>query len=1210
MSPQNPIPFDVLARDLDLSLNYLIEASAGTGKTFAIEHLVVRYLLEEPKIPIDQILVATFTRKAARQVRGRVHQNLMAARRALVHARDSEVGTATDAPPPYLQAVIDSGKTAVARAIAYLQDALENFDQARISTIHTVCYRLLRQDAIGSGIARSLEKSAAQSLEEIERRIHHWLFQVWGNIEREDAEAQALLRALSEQPIGWREKDLVQELTRALFLAEPFDCTPGQSHLIAQLRESIDDFALSELAECFASEPSPLKYINGKQRAQATRAIALLRTAQDNDNPPAASLKDVREMLARCTSANLKNANSKDPKLLKLFSDVETVLTKFKPRLERVESAKDAFMRIAQECREALGAHALEEGLTLEHDHVVHWIAERAQDPHFAANVQKQVRVFIVDEFQDTDPTQWNLFAHLFLRPKGAVRAVFVGDPKQSIYAFRRVNIYTYEGAKAHVDQIRTLNTNFRAKRSLVEGLNTLFSSQTSGNWIELPRSGKHLEVQTLISHHRGEDACKRIHFLPKLETFEQIGIFTADKIAQILAAGNAGTIAILVDTHREAERLQRLLASKGVESFAARSSNSSDLPAKQWLIALLQMVLKQNESTLTRALLQPPIGWSDQQIAKCFDVVDFADRPSAIRQLKKLGELWRLRDRLRQTLYYRGCAAFIDTLMQSRWHGDLATVEQRWYCRCTRAERGEWDEVAQALIDLATERQLQPHQLIKALEDWTRSGGKEGEGNESFSGVEAGTKVQILTLYACKGLEFSHVFALGVVCGRGGLHPKKDAKRFNWITTENESGTLVNIDRDLLKGADRQMFELDYEAEKARLLYVALTRAKDHLYIPLPLPRSTSKGIAPLEWLCARIGQPHGTYDEIVTRISKGNLDPFFSWLMMQTRDQSSPFAQLPPMQVFAQSAPTLAERNPLLSGDEAKALHPTKASFHFRPTFERTSFSAWAARRSVHRDPDEMFGGESTDRPTSMEETSREPAASVQLDLSDAPALLQSVKGSSPDDPWHRLPRGAAVGEALHFLLQHLVMHREWLKSENVAAFDRLVAPLSAELRAFPLREMLDEVFCAPLRGRGDSLTLHQVSATRCRPEMEFLMPQRMASGPPQPYRGTYWNGYIDLLFEQDQMYYLLDWKSNYLGSDATSYTPQTIEDHIKSCAYPAQASLYAEALRRYLAMCNIQGAFGGFIFFFLRPRQAHLIPASKFAEPMAFLSGGTPL
>lgn len=1216
------LSFDVLAEDLDLTSSYLLEASAGTGKTFAIEHLVTRYLLDEPRIALDQIAVVTFTRKAARQMRQRVRLNLESALRALQMGRAGE--GAVDEQLPYLRARMEMGATSVAKAIAYLQDALENFDQARIGTIHSFCSKLLLQESLGSNPPLD-EGETLRAVESVERHIAHWIFGEWSSKHLEAIDLAEALQALTSEPIRWSDERLIKELTEIVVCSGPLCSAPGLDHLLGELRARAALMS-KETWRWVVGEPYPFKALNGEVARRQQIGLALELLLGDEPLARCISAEEIINALTALLkgrgSAKLKREFAANSTARELTDLVDKLAESYLSQLDGVRLAKAAFLRLASACQTAL-APTLEAMDLLSTDQMQRRMAKRAKDPSIAAALRSATKVFIVDEFQDTDPEQWAIFEHLFLRGNQSSRVVFVGDPKQSIYAFRRADIYTYDKARKWVDETKTLAVNFRAKQSLVEGLNELMRVEHVGHWIELPKSGGYLPVRRVISHHC-EPPQKRVHFLPKAETFEKLCQLAARQIAHSGTCDSLGQIAVLVDTHKNGGVVRAALDEFGIAHRSLPEQNIAHLPASQWLQSLLNMVLEPSDRTLRRALAEPILGWCDQQLLKMFDKTRVADASA----WQTLARLYSQRADLRRILMKRGFTPFYFALMKSRWGREAESVAEHLIANQTPLLRGQWEQIAHRLMEIERTQSLRAHQLPRALENLESIERFTGERTFNASDSEANA-VHILTLHGCKGLEFDHVFALGAAASRSNRHG------FQLISFEDAAGQMQRTALETLPVSQRALHDREQEAEKARLLYVALTRAKEHLYIPLPLEHSSrggkKRGIAPLEWFLARFDVPSGNREELQTRALKGSFEPFYTWLSQQTRDSNSCIDWLEESRLSRQkaadpfgdcksSSATALESTPSIRVAEQSWMHsPEQLAVHsaeqlavhsaerqmvsqtappilqpFRCSsapYERTSFSAWAAKLKLHRDPDEEF-----DQALASEQETTTLPLHTALPKGELPEQAAKIPGLC----WHLLPRGPAVGGILHELLHQVLQNRALLVPDNRAGFAKLTEQLDAELKVFPLAKMLSEVFDSSLEIPGQNTSLNDILAEHCRSEVEFLLSQEVDRGVIEPFRGIFWNGFIDLVFEHENRFYLLDWKSNYLGETDEAYTAKAIEAEIERCSYLAQAQLYSDALKRHLSLSGRSADFGGFIFYFLRGRKAHFLPHRTLSPP----------
>ncbi len=185
--------FDVLNRDLNVFAPHFLEASAGTGKTFAIEHLVVRLLIESDiPITIEQILVVTFTRAATRELRSRIRRTLFQTKEELVKGKSSI---------DYLQAICEKGLTAVKTAIEKIDAALICFDTAQIFTLHGFCHRILNEFAFEAGVALNIsDPDKERHILFFEQIVKDYLRKGAVEPEYSPLQLQSVLRQFQRQP--------------------------------------------------------------------------------------------------------------------------------------------------------------------------------------------------------------------------------------------------------------------------------------------------------------------------------------------------------------------------------------------------------------------------------------------------------------------------------------------------------------------------------------------------------------------------------------------------------------------------------------------------------------------------------------------------------------------------------------------------------------------------------------------------------------------------------------------------------------------------------------------------------------------------------------------------------------------------------------------------------------------------------------------------
>ena len=441
--------FDILARTAPLQRRLFLEASAGTGKTFTIEHLVIRLLLETD-YTLDQILVVTFTRAATRELKVRIRANLEKAL-SLEHKEK-------------------------------LKTALLTFEKAQIFTIHGFCHRILQEFAF--------EASISLDLQEWEDKEEKWAILEFLR------STTALSPAQLQRVIGFVRGDIDTLVNKLLKAPE----TKGFSslELLKQANSNFSCIAPFSVTEAFNLARSHYK---GMTSSDFDKQASLLDLAlQRKEILPEEWDKLIAEeeiFLEGIESGNLK-ARTKFTGDASLEQIREALL----PALEAARNPRQIFQVLSgawHEERKKLSR--LYEKVSP--DDLLKMVQEKLTEKSFVSEIRKKYQAVIVDEFQDTDPIQWKIFETLFLTD--LTKAVYlVGDPKQSIYAFRSADIYTFlEAAKRfEVEEKAALTTNYRCTQGLLNELNRLFCAKP---WMDLPKLNQQLAVPLSIAAKQGE---------------------------------------------------------------------------------------------------------------------------------------------------------------------------------------------------------------------------------------------------------------------------------------------------------------------------------------------------------------------------------------------------------------------------------------------------------------------------------------------------------------------------------------------------------------------------------------------------------------------------------------------------------------------------------------------------------------------------------
>lgn len=467
------------ALDFPLNGSRLIEASAGTGKTFTIAALYVRLVLghgggnafSRPLLP-SEILVTTFTEAATEELRDRIRLRLTEAAR---HFRGE-----LDTPDDFLVRLrADYAGQEWPICARRLDAAAESMDEAAVSTIHSWCNRMLREHAFDSGslFTQSLEADQSELYEEAVR--DYWRLFIVGL----SREAVALVQDNWKQPSDlWRSIDLLVrnpdsnalQLSPARLLEE---IAEARREAVAEARNHPWDRWLAELAALFEKGQEQRAFNGNKiRRTSWPKWLEALRAWVEAPAPDA--IPDLTESTwNRLTPAGIADAWKGDPPAHSAFKVIETLRNRleeqpdFLPQLQRHAGAWVARRADAQKRRRT----------ELDFNDLLTRFGAALNGPGgepLATAVRGQFPVALVDEFQDTDPVQYGIVDRIYsIAETHDDRAVFmIGDPKQAIYSFRDADIYAYLNARRATEgRHHTLDRNFRSTQAMVEAVNRLF---------------------------------------------------------------------------------------------------------------------------------------------------------------------------------------------------------------------------------------------------------------------------------------------------------------------------------------------------------------------------------------------------------------------------------------------------------------------------------------------------------------------------------------------------------------------------------------------------------------------------------------------------------------------------------------------------------------------------------------------------------------
>ena len=1164
----------------------LIEASAGTGKTWTLAALYLRLVLGHGGQPAQlpaQILVVTFTRAATAELRERIRERLATAAAAFRGQQRAD---------EFLQRLIGDYPSADDRAAAarQLDLAAQWMDEAAIYTIHGWSQRMLAQHAFeGSETADDVADENARLAEAVR--------DYWRRFYAPLDEAEAACIATQ-----WLSPQALQRAMRPL-LKLPLQRIRIQGHPLPE----VDD-----LPEALRQHQAPRREAEQAARrlwqSDAEAIESLLRTAvqtkalKNNIFQPKTVERELPALHEWAHGAEI---------------DLATLERYTQPKLDGSVSkgnpspAHPVFTAI-QHLVDTLNAEPPLAPLLL--SHALPWIAaridqirERQAKPGFddmlrqldaalhsphgnqlADTIAAQYPIALIDEFQDTDPLQWQIFQRIYAdRPNTGL--LLIGDPKQAIYAFRGADIHTYLAAREQAQSPTwTLDTNYRSTSPLVAAVNRVF--QYADQWqhgaFAFGRGSHGLPFQPI--HAAGSKRSLLYDGMPvaaiRMEVFstdkplgvgaymETAAAHAAAHIVDMLEAAQAGRcgfmdehgtqaalrprdIAVLVRSRREAACIRTALRQRGVHSVYLSENDSvyATEQAPDVLLWLQACAMPASDRAMRAALASPTMQ-------------------------RSLDELDRLNH---DEAYWEWCGERFREL-QSLWqrHGVLAMLHNLLHTFDLPARLLAQSQGERVLTNLQHLAELLQHaaanldgeyalirylasQITRACEGDSETGEEQVVRLESEADL-----VKVITIHKSKGLQYPVVMLPFVSrfqdAPRGSVQPWHDDAGKTWIDLQPDALAQQRMERERLQ-------------EDLRLFYVALTRAEHTCWLGVACVADRNKPLL------------HRSAFGYVLAGGEQTIEPADLLTRLEALREGSPDIQVS-------------------VADEVPGVRVYRPSFH--------SSSERQARTYTLPPPESWWISSYSALTHGEGETMRQIAPETATQDVLAEAVRETVEWTAPgmDYGMHAFPRGADAGTFLHDLL-------EWIAEAGFAAVANNASELEQQIARrcqrrgwqawiAPLSQWLPALLQTPLAlPDGHTLALAQLAdRRRYQAELEFwfeahrvdtqqldqLVTRHTLGGAPRPLLppsrvNGMLKGFIDLIVEQQGRYYVIDYKSNWLGDATSAYDTAAMRDATLQARYDLQYAIYTLALHRLLRArlpgYRYEQHVGGVLYLYLR-------------------------
>ncbi len=1192
---QAPEQLDPLT--LPLTGQALIEASAGTGKTYTLAALYLRLLLglgRENSLEVDQILVVTFTEAATQELRERIRSRIQEARIAFV------LGTSED---PFIEKLLAQHPDHQ-RAVLDLEFAASEMDQASVFTIHGFCQRMLKQHAFESGANFNTELINDDT----------------------DIVRQALLDF-------WRTQLYAADTELAVEILASYS-TPDK--LLSKIRSYLNLHNV-QLTPDYTDFPLRLKW------QQFLTAQGLLRKALIATINSSAAEDDLLALIQDSSVDKRSYSKRYLPNwYAKLVGFAAGEKAPFKELLKFSQSQLEdkskteavprhpVFVQIAEFCEQQINFKAVifckalaavrrnmqiekQKNQQLSFDDLLHKLAHALQGESGDALVKairKQYPFALIDEFQDTDPEQYSIFATLYAIPTEQLDAsaaefeisssvaedpdsssdssvealglLMIGDPKQSIYAFRGADIFTYMKARQQVVKHYTLATNWRSSKAMINATNQLFGRSPAAFIYQ-----QDIPFYPVSATSKASTLTINAQPIPALSFFYRDEMLNNDQyllesastcaaqIDRLLQSAKLNDqpvtpadIAVLVRDRKEAALVQKALLQVQVDSvFMSNRENVYTVHGARELQYILQAVNEPSNERLLRTALATEL--LQLNARELFDLnQDELAWEALVEEFVDYRKIW----------WRSGVLAMLHALLQKRG------LAQRWLS-FNEGERRLTDYLHLAELLQQASAELESNEtLIRFLQDKRAQPANQSQEQQLRLDSDR-SRVTVITIHKSKGLEYEIVY-LPFACRY---------RQASSILFHDDAGQAI---LDLETSDNQQQIEKEQLAEDLRLLYVAITRAAQACFIGMANVCLRKKSV----WQKTAIGYlltyiKPADADQPAMHLNDLDLPQVLQLLTQQCDDIQTIDAtaiNLEQGELFGALIDDLAARQI----DTATVLRARDFQRVINHQWRVTSYSA-LAKDAQHAPLINSQVGLA--HSTALENDH------LDLEVLDESELLVS-------DPVEKsifsFAKGAVAGTFLHSIYEEIDFSSTD-NSELLAVLEQKL-PLSGydlawlpTLAAF-IDQSLDVVLMTP--SAEQNFTLRSITPANRLVEMEFILPFKaidcttinklLAVHEPLSQRAGalvfsrvagMLKGFIDLTVRANGQYYVIDYKSNYLGDQLSDYQADNMQLAMIDHRYDFQYVLYTLALHRLLrsrlADYDYDKDIGGVFYLFLR-------------------------
>ncbi len=1136
--------------DISLDKPSLIEASAGTGKTYTLAELFIRALKEVPDATVESILVVTFTNAAAAELRGRLHARLLEERAKVPKSSVEE--------------------------FARWNKALLTFDKAGITTIHGFCERMLAEFAFEGALPFNtvLDDSSGKVVGELV--FDYWRQKIYsGEIDPE------VIREC-----GMFTPGEVAALT-AMSIAKPLARVEPEHVQIA--KRCVE--ATEELRQLFPTDSAKLGIrANAKNQFADFEALRTLFDAPTWDQMP------IQLKVSRLLKSSKEIAKASSKGLAAVQELLSVIRDGFIPlRIRMMVEARNELAKPDAEGLTKVGREIRRHGVRTFDDILNDLRLMLESSPSAVDAMRKKFKIAMIDEFQDTDPVQWRIFHKVFMEGPEPHRIIVVGDPKQAIYSFRGGDIDTYCTVRDEITRVGgsvwTLTTNYRSEPSAVDAVNRVFLSKdeakpnatfekregSSGigySSIDAKTAKADTKSISLLQRADSEPLCDPSVSMASGVVIKKLGSgpsneIAADVVAEIRTLLNSdvwkifryekdasgvwsrgggravrpGDLCILSNSNNTARFFHDKLCLNSIPCTIRTEKSVFSEEEAGWVNSLLAVAASSARKGFASLLATPMFGLEPSEIVKQVEgrVGGLVDYAAIIR-----AERGKLDTHGIQS--YFASVAELCGIKHRLLGGSLG--ERHWT---------NLSQVIEVLGNVAKTNHLTPEALQDWLEEAISDSGEKAAEYEFRLDSDA-EAVTSMTIHKSKGLEFPIVFIPEFDKGN---HKPSETDTFH-----REGETIISCKLDAEGVASKTAESLE---ESIRKLYVAVTRAvhRTYLYIDdkdYTLEKNASGVIGHLQSTGQVFQIPEAELKEGTVTVQKREEGASPNYELRITNYELVP--------------------NDIHTGTNAPTLVPPQEVNPIAKPWIVTSFSG--IKEGLKGEEIEIVVHDGTSE-AGDDETVHAGKDPNDPTVSSLPARYTLGGGTVFGNAMHSVFEACPFDAELDIIREHIDKQLNSWHLPDLATDDEAKDELA---------QMVCDTLHAPIPdASGNTFMLAGIPTAKRRCELAFYFPLPDGKSTEallaifRSWGGIYaqslvgigavdrmlrgmLKGYIDLIFEHDGKYYIADWKTNKMDADLESFEidpahplESRIAKEIAHSQYALQWALYAVALHRHL-------------------------------------------